>query len=116
MIRIRFSAASVRSIKTRATDLSGRTYCELCGAECPTRDSYEIDHCVAEGLQDPYDPRLPLSADHGKLLCLKCHDQKTRRDVFEIAKAKRVSAKHRVVGSGPTEIARRYGMRQEPHK
>jgi HNH endonuclease len=116
MIRIRFSAASVRAIKTRATDLSGRTYCELCGAECPTRDSYEIDHVVPEGLRLDYDPRLPLSAEHGKLVCLKCHAKKTKRDVFEIAKAKRLSEKHRVVSSGQTEIARRYGIKQERDK
>jgi hypothetical protein len=113
MIRIRFSAASMRIIKTRATDLSGRTYCELCGAECPTRADYEFDHVVPEGLRLDYDPRLPLSAEHGKLLCLKCHDKKTKRDVFEIARAKRLSEKHRIVGSGPSEIARRFGVKQE---
>ena len=63
-----------------------------------------------------YDPRLPLSAEHGKLLCLKCHDKKTKRDVFEIARAKRLEGKHRVVGSGPTEIARRFAVKQEPGK
>ena len=117
MIRIRFSAASMRLIKTRATDLSGRTYCELCGAECPTRADFEFDHILAEGLQDPYDPRLPLSAEHGKLLCLKCHDKKTRRDVAEIARAKRLAGKHRVVGQGETEIARRFSVNQkEPER
>jgi hypothetical protein len=34
--------------------------------------------------------------------------------VFEIAKAKRLGKSHRVVGKGSTEIARRFGMRQEP--
>jgi hypothetical protein len=116
MIRIAFSAATARTIKGRATDLQGRTWCELCGAECPTRADYEIDHCVAEGVRPVGDRRLPLNAADGKLLCLKCHDKKTRRDVAEIARAKRLEGKHRVVSSGTTEIARRYGVRQETNK
>ena len=112
MIRISFSSASARAIVARATDLSGQTCCELCGAECPTRGAYEIDHVIPEALQ-PYDDRLPLSAEHGKLLCLKCHDKKTRRDVAAIARAKRLAGKHRVVGDGPTEIARRFGVKQK---
>jgi hypothetical protein len=116
MIRISFSAASARAIVARATDLDGRISCELCGAECPTRASYQFDHSLAEGLQ-PHDDRLPLSAEHGKLLCLKCHDKKTRRDVAAIARAKRLAGKHRVVGAGPTEIARRFGVKQkEPER
>ena len=47
------------------------------------------------------------------MLCLKCHGRKTKRDVFEIAKSKRMGAKHRVVGTGQTEIGRRYGVKQE---
>ena len=39
---------------------------------------------------------------------------KTRRDVFEIAKAKRLGTSHRVVGKGQTEVARRFGVKQEP--
>ena len=113
MIRISFSNASKRIIASRATDLKGRTWCEQCGAECLSRADYEIDHCVPEGLQPANDNRSALTAEDGKLLCLKCHDKKTRRDVFEIAKSKRMGKKHRVVGAGPTEIARRYGVRQE---
>jgi hypothetical protein len=116
MIRIRFSAASMRTIKTRATDLSGRVWCELCGAECPMRGDYEFDHCVPEGVRPVGDPRLPLNAADGKLLCLKCHDKKTRRDVAEIARAKRLEGKHRVIGSGQTEIARRFRVRQETNR
>jgi hypothetical protein len=116
MIRISFSAATARRIKTRATDLSGRTWCELCGAECPTRADYEIDHCVPEGMQPVGDARLPLAAEDGKLLCLPCHDRKTRRDVREIAKTKRLEGKHRPIEAGPSEIARRYRIKQEPHR
>jgi hypothetical protein len=113
MIRIAFSAASTRAIERRATDMTGRKWCELCGVECLTRADYEIDHVVAEGKRVADDNRAPLSAEDGKLLCLACHDKKTKRDMFEISKTKRLEKKHRVVGSGPTEIARRYGINQE---
>lgn len=113
MIRIRFSAANTRAIEKRARDIYGRIWCELCGDECPTRADYEIDHVVPEGLRIDYDPRLPLSAEHGKLLCRKCHDKKTKRDVREIARSKRLASKHYVTGQGLTEIARRYKVKQE---
>ena len=114
MIRLPFTKPVQRAIISRSTDMKGRVFCEECGAECLTRADYEIDHIVAEGVQPANDNRGPLAAADGKLLCLKCHDKKTRRDVFEIAKAKRLGTKHRVVGAGPTEIARRYGVKQEP--
>jgi hypothetical protein len=114
MIRIAFSAASTRAIVKRATDMSGRVWCEECGSEVLTRADYEIDHCVAEGVQPANDNRAALTADDGKLLCLKCHEKKTRRDVHEIAKAKRLRKEHRVVGRGPTQVARRFGIKQEP--
>jgi hypothetical protein len=116
MIRISFSAASTRAIIRRATDMQGRVWCELCGAACPTRADYEIDHCVAEGVKPFEDDRPPLTADDGKVLCLTCHDRKTRRDLFEIAKAKRLGQKHRVLVDAPSQIARRYGIKQEPHR
>ena len=114
MIRLPFTKPVQRAIISRSTDMKGRVFCEECGAECLTRADYEIDHSVAEGVRPANDNRSPLTADDGKLLCLKCHDRKTRRDVFEIAKSKRMGTKHRVVGAGPTEIARRYGVKQEP--
>ena len=113
MIRIAFSSASKRTIVLRATDMKGRVWCEECGAECLSRADYEIDHCVPEGVQPANDNRGPLTANDGKLLCLKCHDRKTRRDVFEIAKMKRMGTKHRVVGRGPTEVARRFSVKQQ---
>jgi hypothetical protein len=116
MIRISFSAASKRAIERRATDMTGRKWCEVCGVECPTRADYEIDHVVAEGALAANDNRAPLTADDGKLLCLSCHDKKTRRDVREIAKSKRLEGKHRPIDGGPSEIARRYGLKQEPHR
>jgi hypothetical protein len=112
VIRIAFSAASKRAIERRATSaMNGKTYCEQCGAECPTRADYELDHILAEALQP--DERLPLSAEHGKLLCLNCHDKKTRRDVAAISRAKRLAKEHRVVSEGRTEIARRFSLKQQ---
>jgi HNH endonuclease len=114
MIRIDFSNATKRIIERRATDMAGRMWCEQCGAECLSRADFEVDHVLAEGIRPANDNnRAPLTADDGKLLCLKCHDQKTRRDVFEIAKSKRMGKKHRVVGKGQTEIARRFSVKQQ---
>ena len=113
MIRINFSNASIRKIILRATDMQGRIWCELCGKECPTRADFEIDHVVPEGVRLDDPDRAPLTADDGKLLCLECHDKKTRRDLAEIARAKRLGQKHRVISSGETEIARRFGVKQE---
>lgn len=116
MIRIAFSAASKRAIASRATDMQGRTWCEQCGAECPTRADYEVDHIIPEGVQPLNDNRPTLTADDGKLLCLVCHDKKTRRDRLNIDKLKRLEGKHRPIDGGPTQIARQYRIRQEPHR
>ena len=116
MIRVDFSSATKRAIASRATDMQGRTWCEQCGAECLSRADYEIDHCVAEGIRPANDNRAPLTADDGKLLCLLCHDKKTRRDVREIRKTQRLEEKHKPIEGGPSEVARRYGIKQEPHR
>lgn len=116
MIRIAFSNAAKRVIVSRATDMQGKTWCEQCGVECASRADYEIDHCVAEGVQPLNDNRPALTAEDGKLLCLPCHDRKTRRDRLNIDKLKRLEAKHRPIDGGPTQIARRFGVRQEPHR
>jgi hypothetical protein len=116
VIRISFSSASARAIVARATDERGRIWCERCGVECPTRADFQIDHCLAEAARAANDNRPPLTADDGKLLCLSCHDKKTRRDVAEIAKTKRLEGKHRPIEAGASEIARRYRIRQEPHR
>jgi hypothetical protein len=114
MTRLPFTKAAAMAIVLRSTDMQGRTWCEQCGAECLSRADFEIDHVVAEGILPANDNRAPLTAEDGKLLCLKCHDKKTKRDVFEIAKSKRMGRRHRVVGKGPTEVARRFGVKQEP--
>jgi hypothetical protein len=113
MIRVNFTTATERQIVLRNTDLKGNVWCEECHALCQSRADYEIDHIVAEGALAINVDRPKLTADDGRLLCLACHDKKTRRDVFEIAKTKRLEKKHRVVGKGQSEIARRYGIKQE---
>ena len=113
-MRVPFTKAAAREIISRSTDMKGTVFCEQCGAECVTRADYEIDHIVPEGVQPANDNERTLTAADGKLLCLRCHERKTKRDVFEIAKTKRVNAKHRVVGQGPTQLARRFGVKQEP--
>jgi ribosomal protein L40E len=119
MSRREFPRPVRAAIILRATDAKGRVLCEQCGAECPTQADYEVDHIVAEGMltdEAANDNRPPLTATSGKLVCRKCHDKKTRRDVFEIAKTKRLEQKHRIVGKGQTEIARRFNVDQEPDK
>jgi hypothetical protein len=113
MTRINFTEKVEQEITLRSTDLQGNIWCEGCGCLCLSRADYEIDHTVAEGALAANDNRAPLTRDDGKLLCRKCHDKKTRRDVFEIAKSKRLEKRHRIVGKGSTEIARRYGLKQE---
>jgi hypothetical protein len=112
MIRVNFTAATERQIVFRNTDMKGNVHCEQCGALCLSRADYEIDHTVAEA-RLANDNRKPLTADDGRLLCLACHNKKTKRDVFEIAKTKRLEGRRRSITKGQTEIARRYGIKQE---
>jgi hypothetical protein len=104
-----------RAIILRASE-HGVPHCEECGQSCPAPDLYQIDHKVAEGHEPS---RLkPLTKADGRLLCLHCHKGKTARDVFAIAKGTRIKGKHRTVAqaSGPTGIARRFGIKQEGPK
>lgn len=112
MKRREFPRAVRAAITLRATDMKGRIWCEQCGAECLSNADFELDHTVAEGILPASDNLAPLTPESGKLICLTCHEKKTKRDVAEIARAKRLEGKHRIVGSGQTEIARRYGIKQ----
>lgn len=60
-------------------------YCEGCGL--PTR-KWQIDHIIPDGLTG--EPTL----ENAKLLCIECHSVKTKKDVAQIAKAKRQQYKH----------------------
>lgn len=120
MTRVEFSAGAIAAIILRATDAKGRVRCEKCDAECQRRADYHIDHIVAEGVRPESvaanDNRAPLTVGDGRLLCLKCHAKKTRRDVANIAKSNRIRDKHRTVSEGQTEIARRFSVKQETEK
>lgn len=95
-----------RFSKRARAEIGSRGRCERCGAACPTRADYQVDHIIPEALRLA-DAR-PLTCDDGQLLCLDCHDAKTKRDVAEIARAKRLAAKHRIVAQGESNIARRW--------
>ena len=91
--RREFSVADLVAIVSRATDAAGLIHCERCGAWCPKRKDYEVDHVVAEGLRPAADKKRKLVAADGQLLCTAvCHPQKTRADKGYIAEGKRREA------------------------
>ena len=53
------------------------------------------------------DKTKKLTAKDGKFLCLPCHSVKTKTDVRNIAKAKRVEAKHLGATKPKSEIKSR---------
>ena len=83
-------AIKVASIKANTRD--NVTYCEGCGL--PTK-RFHFDHKNPDGLTGQ--PTLENCA----LLCLPCHDEKTKQDVADIAKAKRREAAHLGVRPAP---------------
>ena len=124
MARREFMKAVKVQIIKRAIGSSGFAHCEACGQS--THGRFAIDHINPDGMQ--IDKSKPLTAADGQLLCLPCHDEKTKSDVSDIAKAKRVEAAHlgakppaprgfakvskenppMRVAAGASEIARRY--------
>ncbi len=77
--------------RTMDPDHGGPGYakCEKCRAPVV---KFAIDHIDPDAMQT--DKSKPLTAAEGQLLCLPCHDEKTKADVADIAKAKRVEAAH----------------------
>jgi len=91
MPRLEFTKPVQLEITMRATNERGVICCEGCGLPLGKK-TYEIDHTLADGLQDPRHKKRKLTADDGKLLGkVCCHDPKTKIDVAMIAKAKRVA-------------------------
>lgn len=110
--RREFDASVLIAILRRATDSSGAVHCERCGAWCPKRSDFEIDHIISEGIRPEADKRRKLRPADGQLLCKAvCHRDKTRRDDGAIAEAKRREARHVLTAPGPTAIARRFGIK-----
>jgi hypothetical protein len=66
-----------------------KPHCEKCGA---VTMRFEIDHHDPDAMQ--IDKSKPLTAADGWLLCITCHGEKTKKDVADIAKAKRREAAH----------------------
>lgn len=88
---------------------SGRVpHCEKCGAWCPKRKDYHIDHVIPEGMRPIADQARKLVAADGQLLCLDCHDAKTDKDKAEIGLAKRREAYHRGVEKPHKQKFRRW--------
>lgn len=92
-MRRKFSRPVKNEMLTRATNAKGEICCEGCGLVL-TGKVYEFDHIVAEELIPDWKKTDPLTADDGKVLGKDCCHRpaeggKTRKDVAQIAKAKR---------------------------
>jgi 5-methylcytosine-specific restriction endonuclease McrA len=90
----------------RATK-DGIVFCEGCGA---LAKKWEIDHITPDGLFG--EPTL----ENAKLLCQICHSEKTKKDVKNIAQAKRREARHLGVRKKPTLMSRGFTKYEKPTK
>ncbi len=75
-----------RAIRAAAFQRAGG-HCEKCTAKLYT-GKFHYDHRIPDGLTG--EPTLPNCV----VLCIACHSVKTKRDVADIARAKRREAKH----------------------
>jgi hypothetical protein len=82
-------AVKVEIIRRSRPHQLAAPYCEKCGLPAVT---FQIDHRDPDAMQ--IDKSKPLTALEGWLLCLPCHAEKTKKDVGDIAKAKRREANH----------------------
>jgi hypothetical protein len=85
--RREFTKAVYAEIKRRCQVPTG-WQCEACGLIV---QSGHVDHTLPDGLVVD---KKPLTAKDGRFLCVPCHKEKTKEDVSQIAKAKRIEAKH----------------------
>jgi 5-methylcytosine-specific restriction endonuclease McrA len=84
LMRKEFTKAVKVAVIKRATRYNN-VYCEECGVFCKT---WDIDHDDPDGLTG--EPTL----ENAKLLCKQCHAKKTKKDLKDIAQAKRREAKN----------------------
>ena len=84
MTRRNFTKAIIVA-RIKSATKNGIVYCDGCG--CPCR-KWEIDHIRADGLLG--EPTF----ENSRLLCVPCHQEKTKSDVKSISKAKRTEARH----------------------
>ena len=104
MPRKEFSKA-VKVAATKRATRDGVTYCEGCGLPAKR---WHYDHDNPDGLTG--EPTL----ENCKLLCLPCHEEKTRQDVAAIAKAKRREARNLGIRKAPT--LRGHGFPKAPEQ
>jgi len=114
--RREFSISDLVAIVTRATDADGKIKCERCGAWCPKRKDYEVDHILAEGMRPKADLKRKLAPADGQLLCVAvCHPPKTKRDNEDIHEAKRREQRALLlVRPGKRKAWWRHGKDQKP--
>lgn len=85
MARKEFSKSVRVQVIKRAMQPNGCVYCEKCGQQAKR---YEIDHEIPDAMGGE-----PTAAN-AVLMCIECHKEKTKLDFGNIAKAKRVEARH----------------------
>jgi hypothetical protein len=90
--RREFSIGVQLEIVRRATDEDGRVKCERCGIWCKSREAFEIDHVISEGVRPAADKKRRLTAADGQLLCIADHKAKTANDKGVQAEAVRREA------------------------
>lgn len=101
--RQEFSKRVYAEIVMRATGADGKIRCEGCNLVLG-RKPYQVDHTIPDAMR--VDKSKPLTAADGKLLGQECcHAPKTKQDVANIAKAKRVQAKDKGITRAKSALA-----------
>jgi len=104
MARQEFSKKVYAQIVMRAT-VNGVVICEGCGLILG-RKPYQVDHTIPDAMR--IDKSRPLTCDDGKLLGQECcHAPKTKQDVKNIAKAKRIEAKDKGIKKPSSSLAKK---------
>jgi hypothetical protein len=112
--RRKFTLADRIAIVGRATDGSGKVFCERCGIWCRKKADYQIDHIIPEGMRPAADLARKLTPADGQLLCVAvCHPIKTEADKGDIGKAKRLEAARLGVSTPPRRKIN-WGREREP--
>lgn len=83
-MRVEFSNKVKRDALQRA---NGKCENEACGASL-SLNKYHYDHRIPDQMGGD------ASLDNCQLLCWACHKEKTKADVADIAKAKRIERRH----------------------
>jgi 5-methylcytosine-specific restriction protein A len=111
MTRRNFTKA-VMVARIKASTVDGKIFCNACGALCK---KFEIDHILADGMHTDEDKDKSNSFENSRLLCIPCHAEKTKKDVANIARAKRVEFKH-LGGKMSKKTIQSRGFPKKEHK